>query len=273
MTRSQFLCHCVRVQWLRLALLGAVLASCSACFHMTTVLKVNGDGAGTIEHTMVFTPGAIAQLRQFAAFTGRGQGQPFDPLSEQQARDMATVIGEGVTYVSSTPVTTPIGQGREAIYAFADVNQLKISTQPAAPAGLNAPKLGAAETVTFSLTHEPSGASVLHIQVPEPNWLGTIGTLNANGQLGMIKTLLAGARVQLAVEPAGPLVKTSSPYVDGQRVTLLEVDLDEILKDETLMPRLSGAKTQEEVMAIMRHAAGLKINLDREITVEFAPAR
>lgn len=236
---------------------------------MTTVLKVNGDGAGTIEHTMVFTPGAIAQLRQFAAFTGRGQGQPFDPLSEQQARDMASVIGEGVTYVSSKPVVTPIGQGREATYAFADVNQLKISTQPATPPG--APKIAAAETVTFSLTHETSGTSILHIQVPEPNWLGTIGTLNANGQLGMIKTVLAGARVLLAVELAGPLVKTSSPYVDGQRVTLLGVDLDEILKDVTLVPRLSAAKTQEEVMEIMRHAAGLKINLDREITVEFTP--
>jgi hypothetical protein len=257
------------------ALLGAVLTSCSACFHMTTVLKVNADGAGTIEHTMVFTPAAVAQLRQFAAFTGRGQaqGQPFDPLSEQQARDMAMVIGEGVTYVSSKPVVTPIGQGRESTYAFADVNQLKISTQPATPAGINAPKIGAGETVTFALTHEPSGSSILHIQVPEPNWLGTIGTLNANGQLGMIKTLLAGARVLLAAEPAGPLVKTSSPYVDGQRVTLLEVNLDEILKDETLVPRLSAAKTQEEVMEIMRHAAGLKINLDREITVEFTPVK
>jgi hypothetical protein len=257
----------------RVALLGAVLTSCSACFHMTTVLKVGADGAGTIEHTMVFTPAAIAQLRQFAAFTGRGQGQPFDPLSEQQARDMATVIGEGVTYVSSKPVVTPIGQGRESTYAFADVHQLKISTQPATPPGVNAPKIGAGETVTFSLTHEPSGSSILHIQVPEPNWLGTIGTLNANGQLGMIKTLLAGARVLLAAEPAGPLVKTSSPYVDGQRVTLLEVNLDEILKDETLVPRLSAAKTQEEVMEIMRHANGLKINLDREITVEFAPVK
>jgi hypothetical protein len=238
---------------------------------MTTVLKVNGDGAGTIDHGMIFTTAALAQLRQFAAFAGRGQ--TFDPLSEQQARDMANAIGEGVTYVSSTPITTANGQGRESTYAFADVNQLKISTQPATPRGLPTAGLDTSEAVSFSLTHESSGNSVLHIRVPEPNWIGTIGTLNANGQLGLIKTLLAGARILLAVEPAGPLVKTSSPYVDGQRVTLLEVDLDEILKDETLIPRLSAAKTQDEVMEIMRHAAGLKINLDREITVEFAPAK
>ena len=239
---------------------------------MTTVLKVNGDGDGTIEHSMVFTNAALAQLRQIAMFAGRGQ--TFDPLSEQQARDLASVIGQGVTYVSSKPIVSPNGQGRESTYAFADINQLKIATQPAPPGGATAPGLSSdGDTVSFSLTHEQSGTAVLHIQVPEPNWIGSIGTLNASGQLATIKTLLAGARILLAVEPAGALVRTSSPYADGQRVTLLEVDLDEVLKDETLIARLSAAKTEHEVMEVMKHATGLKINLDREITVEFSPAK
>ena len=261
------------MQCVRVAALAAILMTSTACFHMTTVLKVNADGAGTIEHTMVFTPAAIAQLRQFAAFAGGRGGQTFDPLSEEQARALANVIGEGVTYVSSRPVTADTLQGRASTYAFGDVNQLKISTQPATPRGVSAPGLTASDAVTFSLMNEPGANPVLHIQVPEPNWIGTIGTLNANGQLALIKTVLAGARILLAAEPATPLVKTSSPYVDGQRVTLLEVDLDTILKDETLVPRLSAATTQEEVMEIMRHATGLKINLDREITIEFTPAK
>ena len=249
-----------------------VMASSTACFHMTTVLKVNGDGAGTIEHTMVFSPAAVAQLRLFAG----GRGQAFDPLSEQQARDLAAVIGEGVTYVSSKPIATAEGQGREATYAFADVNQLKIATQPPMPGNLPI-KTDAlttdGERVTFSLVSEPTGNAVLHIHVPEPNWVGSIGTLNASGQLGLIKTMLAGARVLLAAEPAGALVRSSSPYVDGQRVTLLEVDLDTVLKDETFIARLTAAKTQEEVTEIIKQAAGLKINLDRDITVEFTPAK
>ena len=56
-------------------------------------------------------------------------------------------------------------------------------------------------------------------------------------------------------------------------MTLLEVDLDEILKDETLIPRLQAAKTQDEAKDIVKKAAGLKINLDRDITVEFTPAK
>jgi len=46
-----------------------------------------------------------------------------------------------------------------------------------------------------------------------------------------------------------------------------------VLKDETLLPRLQAAKTQDEAKAIVQGAAGLKINLDRDITIEFTPAK
>ena len=85
--------------------------------------------------------------------------------------------------------------------------------------------------------------------------------------------MLAGAKVLLLAEPIGALARTSSPYVDGERVTLLEVDLDRILQDETLLPRLQAAKTPDEAKAIVQAAPGLKINLDRDITIEFTPAK
>jgi hypothetical protein len=257
-----------------LVLLLAAMTS-SACFQMTTVLHVNADGSGTIEHRMLYTTAALAQLRQFAALGG-GRGRSPDPVSEQQARDLVNSIGPGVTYVASAPINSPLGQGREAQYAFTDVTQLRISTQPAAPPGVSVRTQALStegQTVTFSITHEASGNAVLHIHVPEPNFLDALGTPGAAGQLGMIKTMLAGARVLLAAEPTGALVRTSSPYVDGQRVTLLEIDLDQALSDETLIPRLQAAKTQDEAKAVITGVAGLKINLDRDITVEFTPAR
>src|SRR5439155_3421852 len=166
------LCHLVRMRLLRLPFLIVCALSSGACFQMTTVLKVNADGSGTIDHRMLYSASAIAQLRQFAALGGRGQNP--DPFSEQHARDMTASIGPGVTYVVSAPITTPDGQGREATFAFTDVSQLRISTQPATPAGVKIRAQGfstEAETVTFSMTHEASGNAVLHIHVPEPNFL------------------------------------------------------------------------------------------------------
>jgi hypothetical protein len=156
------------------------------------------------------------------------------------------------------------------------VSTLRISTQPAAPGGLsiNTPALGpASESITFSLTHEANGNAVLHIFVPEPNFLDALGSPAAASQIGMVKTMLAGAKVLLMAEPAGTVARTSSPYVEGQRVTLLEVDLDEVLKDETLLPRLQAAKTPDEAKAIVQSAPGLKINFDRDITIEFSAAK
>ncbi len=246
--------------------------ACAGCFQMTTVLKVKGDGSGTIDHRMVYSPRALSQMRSL----GGGRGQQVDPASEEQARTLASAIGPGVAYITSTSISTPAGQGRDATYAFSDVAQLRVSTQPAAPPGLpiNTPALkGDAESVTFSITQNPNGNAVLHIHVPEPNFLDALGSKGAASQIPMIKTLLGGARVLLAVEPEGTLVRTSSPFVDGGRVTLLEVDLDEVLKDETLIARLKAATTQDEAKAAVRAAAGVKINLDREITVEFTPAK
>ncbi len=256
-------------------LLAGALAS-GACFQMTTVLKVNADGSGTIAHEMDYTKGALLQLRQFAALGG-GKGGGNDPLSEQQAREMTASIGPGVTYVSSTPVTSPFGQGRAAIYAFTDVSQLRISTQPAAPGGLTIKTQGfstQSESITFTITHEANGNAVLHIHVPEPNYLDFFGSPQAAGQIGMIKTMLAGAHVLLAAEPAGTLIKTSSPFVEGQRVTLMDIDLDAVLADETLLPRIQAAAvTPVEAKKILMSAKGLKINLDPEITIEFTPAK
>ena len=260
----------------RLALILLTMFGCTACFQMSTVMKVNGDGSGTVEHRMLFTAKALVQLRQFAALGG---GRAVDPTSEQQAREMASALGPGVTYVSSTSVKTPTGEGRDAIYSFTDVNQLRVATQPAAPGGITirTPVLTTeADALTFSLSHETNGNRVLHVIVPENKLIDAIASNAATlpQQMPMIKSMLAGAQIALTVEPAGALVRASTPYADGKRVTLLEVDLDELLKDsDALLARVQAAKTPEEVKAALKDAPGLKMTLAREITIEFTPEK
>jgi hypothetical protein len=258
-----------------LALLVLAAATCTGCFQMTTVMKVNADGSGTVEHRMLFTTQALAQLRQFAALGGRGQA--VDPTSEQQAREMTTALGPGVTYVSSTPVKTPTGEGRDAVYAFTDVGQLRVATQPAAPSGISIKAAGVttdAEALTFSMTHDSNGGAVLHVNVPENAVVEAIASNAATlpQQLPMIKSMLAGAHITLMVEPAGSIVRASTPYVDGQRVTLLEVDLDQLLKDpDALLARVQAAKTPDQIKAALKDVPGLKMALEREITIAFTP--
>ena len=269
------------MRFLPLSALLAVASAVGGCFQSATILKVNADGSGTIEQRTLITDAGLSQLRAFTIMGG-GAGKDLDLLSEQQARSLAPAIGPGVTYVSSMPIKTVDAQGRDAVYAFSDVTQLRISEQPPAPGGISIGGRGTsagAEHITFAFTPQPDGSRLLRILVPQPSIL-RIGMANGSGngpvsldQLGMAKQFLAGAQLSIAVEPAGRLVRTSSPYVDGQRVTLLDVDLDRVLNDETVVARLQGAKSPDEAKAALKDMPGLKINLDPEITIEFTPEK
>jgi hypothetical protein len=253
---------------------------CSGCFESTTVLVVKSDGSGTIQQRTVILTAAMAQLRQLAALSGRPAAN-IDPLSEDQARQLAASLGTGVTLASTNAIKTPLGEGRESTYAFTDVSQLRVTEAPQAPADIAArtPALSAdAPKVSFSLTHTEQGNAVLHINVPVPSLFASpdgTGGINPTvvDQLQGFKVVLAGAHLVLAAEPAGAIVGTNSAWLEGGRVTLLEIDLDKLLADPAFVARVRAAKTADEVKAVLKDAPGLKITLESDITIEFTPAK
>jgi hypothetical protein len=253
---------------------AAALAS-TGCFQMAAVLKVNGDGSGTIEYRTLFTPAGLMQLRQLSSLGGRGE--PIDPTSEETTRLIAGSFGPGVTYVTSVPIESADGRGREATFAFSDVSQLRVQQQPVPPGSTSwsAPAFRTDENIAFSLTRQPGGPATLRIRMPQPNLAAFPATaaggamLNAE-QLGALRKMFAGAAMTIAVEPAGRLIRTNSPFVADQRITLLDVDLDLLLTEETLL-RFQRVKTAEDLTAFIKAASGLKLTLEPEIVVEFAP--
>jgi flagellar basal body rod protein FlgG len=56
----------------------------------------------------------------------------------------------------------------------------------------------------------------------------------------MVKKMFDGMRISIAVDVVGTLVKTSSPHVAGQRVTILEMDMGELMKQADGMKNLQG---------------------------------
>ena len=269
----------MRTRTLIVAALAVGGFACSGCFQISSVLIVKGDGSGAIEQRLLLTSAALAQIRGLGAIGG-GNGPNFDPFSEQQARAAAASLGPGVTYVSSTPVKTPHGEGRDIRYSFTDISQLHITEQPPALGGISIATLGGpAEQISFKLTQEPGGNALLRIIVPRPSLAGSDrGQRNPGGQISldqiaMFRQMLAGAHLSIFVEPVGQIVRTSSPYADGTRVTLIDLDLDQLLNDQTVLSRLQAALTPEEVKAILKDIPGVTVNLDPEITIEFAPQR
>ena len=259
-------------------LLACALTS-GGCFQFASVLTVKGDGTGTIHQRVLFTSAALAQMRGLSLLGRRGITD-FDPVSEEQARAAAARLGPGVTYVSSTPISTGEGQGRDIIYAFTDINQLHLAQTPPAPGGITvrSQSLGTDQQISFNLTKDPRGNSLLRINVPRPTLPGgkTLGQSDRGefspAQVAMFKQMVVGARLSIVVEPVGTIVRASSPYVEGQRVTLIDIDFDQLLGDDSVLSRLQEAKTEDEAKAVLAGLPRVKVNLDPTITIEFTPA-
>ena len=260
---------------MRVVLVALLAVPLAGCFQSSTVIHVKADGSGTIEQRTLLTETASDQLRTLAILGG-GSPDSIDPTSEAQAKALAASIGPGVTYVSSTPLTVEKYQGRETLYAFSDITQLRVSEEPSLPANVKLPVagVGSAPPIAFALDRTPDGNSVLRILVPRP----AIFPTGPNGetqpptlqQITMVKQLLAGARLTVAIEPDGRLVQTSSPFVDGNRVTLVDVDIDRASTDPDLAKKLQSITHPEDAKAAINSIPGLKITLDPEITIEFA---
>ena len=265
--------------FIRRALVIAAALPLVGCFESSTVIKLKADGSGTIEQRLLLTDAAMDQMRAFAILGG-GDASSADPTSEAQARALADTLGPGVSFVSSAPVKTAKAQGRESIYAFTDITKVHVSEQPRLPAGPVSPG-GSANVgeITFTLTRQPDGNALLRMQVPKLDIL----PMDASGppgsivgptvqQIEMIKGILAGAHLTVAIEPDGQVVQTNAPFVDGNRVTLVDLDVDQAAADPDLATKLRAPKTADDLKAAVKSIPGLKITLDPEISITFTPA-
>jgi hypothetical protein len=84
-----------------------------------------------------------------------------------------------------------------------------------------------------------------------------------------MKKLFEGLKVGIDVSVLGTIVKTNSPYVQGSTVTLLEMDFSELLTNDQLLSQIGEPGSLEEAKALLKNVKGFKINLDREVAIEF----
>lgn len=258
----------------------------TACLQEEKVIKLKTDGSGTVEETMVMNKEVIAQMKQMttglgALLQGKGKSDgagapPFQVMDEQKLRDAAERMGDGVTFVSAKPLTTPTGEGFTAIYAFTDINKLKIDQNPGAdnPAMKMANK-GKKEPVYFGFTKGAPAALTVKLPQPKAGDLPKERPQKAPGSADMaammMQQMFKDMKISLAIEVAGRIVQTNAEYKDGSRVTLMELDFNKVLADPEKFKALTAAqpKTIEEAKALIKGTDGIKAETQPEVTVKF----
>ncbi len=277
---------------MRLAKLSGLLVllfGMTGCISSTTVVKVKPDGSGTIVRTTTMNSQMVAQMKQMVAEMAKSMGstqssESGDFFSEKEAIANAAKMGEGVKYVSSEKIKTSEAEGIRATYAFTDVTKLRIDEKPNTPgppgAAMATLQSDSGQTA-FRFTKLGSGNSLLTVVIPQKKEAKEASTAKLNApeqssadvppeQLAQMKEIFKGMKISMAVEVDGRLVKTNGAYVNGPRVTLLEMDFGQLLSDEGKLRAMSKIKSMEEAREALKDLRGFKIELGPEVTIEFA---
>ncbi len=247
----------------------------AGCLQGERLIKVNADGTGTIVDTITLGEQARGMID---ALSGMDQSTPAQRKAKTEAKlaARAAAMGPGVKLVSYHSVK----DGPEkTVYAFNDIRKLKIDAKPD-PAD-NDSKSESKEALSFRL-EKKGGNSVLTIvgAGPKPGAkpeakeqskeAAEAAAKMQAGAMAMMKTMLKGLRMTTLVEVGGRLVSTSSPWVQGSTVTLMDIDFDALVADEASMKKLNALGDPQTLdPSELKGLKGIKVQTTPETTIEF----
>ena len=263
---------------LRAALLVLASATLVGCINSATLIKVKPDGSGTVEQTTLVNVGAMK-----AMMPGMQPGQSANPVNEADLKRTAERMGKGVRLLSAEPAKSGTFEGVKAVFAFDDINQVQVSQDPSmsgsSDAAFGAAPQPAENPVKFTLT-KTGGTSTLSVQFQDkPVPANKPADMPQGGPdmtdptvFNMVKTMFDGFKINIDLEVLGSIVKTNAEYVNGSRLTLLEMDLAQLFQDQEKLKALQGkigpGASLSEVKPYLKDVKGIKID-GPLVTVEF----
>lgn len=271
----------------RFALVPVLVAAvaASACITSTTTVKVRTDGSGTVEQVMLMNTAMMEQVGQMFASqmgaTTKGSSttakssNPFGDAFDETKMKAEIAKMKGVRLVSRTPIKQDGFEGMKVVLAFDDVNQLALDE--------NVGGKSSKDPMRVSLAKNAAGASVLTIHFPDtpgkeaagPKAGATTQKAPKAEDLAMAQMFFKGFRVQMSVEVEGTLIRSSSPYVEGNTVTLLDLDMEKLFENPEALGSLDGLPFGPGMSVSGARAAlaksgvkGIKVN-EPTVTIEF----
>jgi hypothetical protein len=165
------------------------------------------------------------------------------------------------------------------VLCLPDVSGIRVDLLPALPAlgglwSVTPADRSASATLGMSLEPIPDGLERLTVRFPrfridpstEPPSKWATG---APAELTALENIMSGSRLTIAIETEGPLLRTNSPFREGNRVTLLAADVAQALFSREVQRMAATPGAFDELLAWFSTVPGVTLAPDRDITLDF----
>jgi|LakMenEpi03Aug12_release.lakeMendotaPanAssembly.Ray.scaffolds.fasta_scaffold201274_2 hypothetical protein len=269
---------------IRLILAALTALALPSCFQQESTITLNKDGSGTLTEQMTLGAQALAMMAQIGALGGGGEPGA-DPLadmaSEEKALERAKAYGEGVTVEKVEAIP---GKGVRRVFRFADINKVKFDANSNMMEGLGEMP-GAAEANAVAEKADPISFKyadgVLTVKLPQPEKPEApavegspdepAGDVAGNPEMeAMMKEMMGDMRVSVKIVVPSGIEESTATFVDGNAVTLLEMDMGKILKDPENLKKLTAVDQNDPgaAMEAFKGVEGAKAEMKPEITIK-----
>jgi hypothetical protein len=258
-----------------LVLLPVILFS--GCLKVDTKVNINKDGSGILEEQVLMSDAVIAMMNEFmSSFQDSTSAQEkFKLFKEDELKAKASEYGEGVKYVSGEEIKIDGWQGYKAIYSIEDLNNIKMETDPNTK--VENPQDDGQATEYFSFKFIPGDIAELIIDRPELSSEKkdeeiAVETETENQEIddNLIK-MMDGMSMTISLEFNGEIVETNASYINGSKVTLLNIDFSELLnnKESLELFKKNPPNNLDEMKAIVENISGMKVEFQKPVTIKF----
>ena len=290
-------------------LLMVVIASLAlaGCFQVDQVVTVAPDGSGTVEETFLISRKIGESM---AALTGGGDEEQAGKaktkkkkkaaaktpsfFKDEEIRSRAQKMGEGVRFVRMKRITNKQFEGYQAVFAFKDINQLRLDQSGGAPMAPGAASGEPAKSGTqFVFTPGPTATLVVKpAKKPAPADEGKEPPTPADAkdakpaepaeqpaaaadpggkELEMLRQMFGGMRIAMTVVIKGSIVETNATHRSGSRITLADVDFGKMLDKPELLAKMAEIPPgdTEAAMAMFKKVPGMKVDMNDELRISF----
>lgn len=270
-----------------LLLLTAIILVLTGCFEVETAIKLKKNGSGTMEETVLFSQMMMMQMAQMGqAFGGEEEENANEnPMYDvEKLKAEASQKGEGVTYASSEAVERNGKSGYKVIYNFKDINTLKYNNDPSKK--MSMPTMGMeAEEEEFIRFQYKKGELIINFpdvdddsdeydEGEEEDFDQEDLDEAANEMAGMdemVKQMFTDMKFKTTIEFEGGISKTNATYVEGNKITLMAMDFNQVMENPEAFKTLGGLQsaTPAEQKEAMKNLPGVKFETEEKITVKF----
>jgi hypothetical protein len=247
------------------------------CIQTETKIKVDRNGSGTIERSLIMRSDVVQMLKSMQAFDPAKKDAGI--LDAEKLEKDAENLGPGVKFESAVPVKNKTGEGYKAVYSFRDIGTLKINQTP----GDELPSsemggdrsAGSEEFVTFEFSKGNPATLLIHLyqkgekagEEEEDPEEGETAAMDP----AMLEQFYRDMKLGISVEVVGTIVDTDADYRSGSSVTLLDIDFNNLMKTPEARELLSGGsmKSLEDMTAFSRKYPGLRLETKDTVNIRF----